>query len=1284
MIALTFLVGQIKIQIPEYFISHFIQMKALNQLIKSEPILSGKSKKKAAALIRNIIDEDVKSAICEFSTLLFNSDSPYFSQCLIKQIVKQLEAQGFLMAFHSLADSLIPSSFWKSDIPNICAFINYSHISPESIFNDHETDFLFIITKYLYSFPSIIFDDLLNLIDLYLQHFKDHPFEIPQELIQYVDDAFNHRKVQTIFATYFIKMADQKDVSISQLSKSFEIAINCLKNCFTKDELIQLRQNTSILFAVSMKPEQFLLLQSYFALSIQNEKLTQTLLQKINQFLKESSDQRAFECTYTSFLHVLGINELDQFIHFILRDYDTSYDEVRLALMKCFDKFLEIDSNLVVEKFTPHIVMLPWYSRLKRFTFPYLVKVGNKELFNELINGAQDPQLKSLVTKCMSEITNLDLFENVISQITSKLDLTKPLISFSTIFAACPKLATLCVQRNNSYLIKFDAAIANPKIFASAVTENDLINARKSFNFDLRIKCVAAFNAAGFPKNDEDAALFVESIPSLMAIDSLEHQSKLLKLFEDLIQNLTAKKYLKLINREQFINLLNEKISLFLLPSNNSNLRQNAILMLESIWKRFNEISPQVRLNLSSILKDGSVSLKKSAVSASKYLKEPLLLTNSQSDTSSEEKIEISELPKVNDLKSLQQFGILLDQINQNDSIVLKLNESHLNDLLKIDIDSINEWEIVGEIFHIICQLCIKLNVSQETIEHSSDHIFNSLINTRKSGLVSKCYPYLAQLINKLKTKFKSNNKPIEYSSKLVSVMAGFDMAQMRRSAGLPFISVALIKGNNEIFDELTGALMKVCTTSENANEAANALNTLNLIVKENNCPEKFFGDLFQTIFSCCQRFPNEWDVVSAVDLSYNSLLKKIWTFYLKESVFRNFSRTAFLSKVQNSRKVLTDALNSDVPHCIYLALVLFTLFPRDAGDSQFPSLILKHKSSKSSRIRRTAARALLNVISIDKNIDDFQIEAKDMNEKHFLAIFKQISNSKTFHPDPCLKKAYPLLFPPEFDFNININTNCTNDSNNDLSNEKVISHKLARLCLTLKNWEEKSAPEEVQRRILDDVLKKEGEVNITYQTEGLKFLIRTLPLNYIDNSKLHTICECFRASKTVELKGLFIQLLNFVVDPSIDEILNDINEISSDFSQVSLHHSISTISHLLVGKSPVSLLYLITNDVPIIRKRAAMNFSGEFLNEDEIVKEIVKNLKKEEKSLILKYFIDQIQKRMESDEFGEPVTFTVDEFYVLFSSFEEIKMKFLDSFKEPMTLNEMRKAILEIAKSYQ
>lgn len=1254
-------------------------MENLSKFLQNESILNGKSLKKAITLVRNVFNEDLDNSIQPLTKLLFNNDSKYYPPDFINQIVKLLDEKKLLNQFNLQADSLMNSSFWDSDEPNICSLINYSVIS-HSFFEGNEVFLFYFFIKFLFSFPLIIFDELQTLISHFLDHISAHHFVVPEELQQLCDDAFGKGLPQTILATHFIKMADQK-VPVGQLSKSFSIALLCLQKAFSKDEIQQLRASSSNLFAASLKPECFLLLQSYFIIAIESVQLRLVFIEKVMQLLDRSTEQETFECIYTALLNVLQISELDQFIHFFVRDFDTSFDETRIVLMNCFDKLFQIDSSKLTTQLSPIVVKLPWFSRLKKFSYPYLIQNKNEDLYENLIYAAQDPQMKQFVCKCVTSLLqssenninqeNAKAFQDIIEKFVTdtKLVLSKPLISFQNIFSVNQKFTELCVSKTKSFLIKFDAAIVNPKKFSSFITKDDLEKARKLFNWDLRIKCVAVFSAAGFPRSDEDGQLFIDSVPSLLMVDSQDNQTKLIRLFDDFMNSFSTKKTYSNVNRELFIQNLNQKLSPYLLPSCSSLIRQNALELLQTIWKRFPEISPFDRFNLTSILKDGTVSLKRLAYSASKYLKEPLI---------SEKKVTINELPfnpTIKDIKInsdlLQRFTILLEQ----NEVILNLTETDIINLIQFsstildEKDREDDWEVISEIFHIICLLCLQLNASQETLEKATDHIFNSLIETRKSGLVMKCYPYLAQLIKKL----KSSEKPKNYCQRLIQVLASFDMAQMRRSAGLPFISVALIKGNSDLFNDLTNALVNVCVKSENANEVANALNTLNLIVKENNSPESFFGVMFGTILKSCARFPSEWDVLSAVDLSYNSLLHKIWTFYVKETTFRALSRNAFLSKVENSRNVIIEALKSDCPHCIYLGLLIFTLFPRDAGDSRFVPFIIKHKSSKSSRIRRTAVRALLNVIPIGKE-EEFvnQIKAEGMNETHFLAIFKHevalIKNAENLYPysNEVLKKIYPLLFEPDFE------------------NEKLVSK-----CLVLKNWNEKTAPETVQRKLVEDLIINNSEAtNLTYLTEGLKFLIRTLPLNFIDNSQLHRICQLFlnTSELQIELKGLYLQLIRFVVNPSIDELTSEIVEIAANPFLIALHHAISSIADLVVSKSNVATLFLLLNDVPLIRQRVAASYSHlnnqceSFLNESEIIKKLIPSLNDNDKQLILKLFIKNIQSKLNSDEFGEPTYFLVDEFFILFECFNGMREKFYEKFNEPLSLNEMRKIIIDNA----
>ena len=1276
-------------------------MKSLRSILCSEQLLTAKTGNRAVNMINKLITHDPKSTIEEIPHIFFDIDSNYFPSDFVKNVYKIIEINNLQTEFCKSCESLIDKSFWSSEKPNFCSLINFSQVS-DNIFNGNESKFLFNLCENLQTLPSTIFqtNDLSVLIHKFLLHVKEQSdFEMPQEFLQFVDDAFDKKVVQTIIATYFIKLAAVPEIKGFHLDKAFEIALNCLKDAFDISEISQLRQNTALLFSVSLKPEQYLLLQSHFSRIMNSVKLPEVLIQKSEQLLSNPSniiDQSAFECIYIAIFNSYSntcdknINKdkefdsskFDPIIDLMIRDFDTSLDEVRIFLMKLFNKFVELEKERFFVKISHNILKLPWYSRFKKFSFPYLMKIigeiklnsENSELNKEinlllhdfLVNPAQDDKIRPLITKCIKELNNYNLLQTAIEEIASNIDFTKPLINFVNVFTADSKLADYCVKKTSSILVKFDAAISNPKLFSSYILLQDLINASKSFNWDFRVKVFSVMVACNYPKDENELRFFVEFVPVLMSIDSLKLTSKIIRSFEDLFSSYVKnKKFAEIQN--QFSCILNDILILYLSPSSNSSTRLNALLILKQAWAfNKNSISKLSYTLLESILNDGNSTLKIEALHIIKSLKLSNVnfsLSNSNNNFSQSQNTALIEnLPDLSVLNEIQRFSLILDQID--DKNMIKLGENHIDQLINFQKDlTTKEWEVIFEIFHIICQLCNILPISQILIEKATDHIFTSLLETRRAGLVYKTYPHLSGLFKK-----NSKEKLKSYCERLVNAMAEFDMAQMRRSAGLPFISVSLLKGNNEFFEELSTSLVNVCINSNNPNEVANSLNSLYLITKEGNCPEKFYSTMFSTIFKSCERYENEWEVISAANLAFNNLLHKIWTFYVKETTFRCFSRTQFLSKIENSRNVLIQALKSKNNHCIYLALVLFTLFPRDSGDYEFAQLILQHKSSRISRIRRAAARALVSVLPLNKDELASPIEPTTLNEKHFLYTFKQLTSQNDYDTDPVLTKIYPLLFDPNLDFN---------------------KQPIGRLCLLLKNWDlyqnNAQVPSELLNRLLNDLLSSDPKVckNVTYRTEGLKFLTKTLPKGYINHEKLANIFDCIRTATSLEIKALFIHLIKYVQNPSIGEIQNDLISCLFDPFQIPIHHAASEIAHLIVPQSTLASILLITNDVPVIRKRASISFSAhyekDFLNEQEIVNLLKDKLTKQEKLILLQNFIALTHKLICNDEYGEPATFTFDEFFVIHSCFNNLKVAFFEKIRAPLTLKESRKIMIEI-----
>jgi hypothetical protein len=100
-------------------------------------------------------------------------------------------------------------------------------------------------------------------------------------------------------------------------------------------------------------------------------------------------------------------------------------------------------------------------------------------------------------------------------------------------------------------------------------------------------------------------------------------------------------------------------------------------------------------------------------------------------------------------------------------------------------------------------------------------------------------------------------------------------MAQMRRSAGLPFIAISLMKSSDG--DEVLHGLIGLGKFTDNLLEATNVMNPMRSAVQEQKLPIHCLSRIFALFFRFCRRFPSCWDVLSAVDLALVLFLNKIW-----------------------------------------------------------------------------------------------------------------------------------------------------------------------------------------------------------------------------------------------------------------------------------------------------------------------------------------------------------------------------------------------------------------------
>lgn len=1246
-------------------------MIKLEKFFETEPKFNSKLIKQANQIIHLAAQEDIKG----FNQSIIQILSKYIlPEQLCNNLSRYLNTEEALC----MISDEIKKNFWDSQEPNFKFLINCANISKSpTIFTKNEDSLIRILSNSIYGLPEKIILSLLPILDLFIRHVTYDHVEIPFELIQMCDDAFEAGSTATIISTIILRLSD-RPFSISTISSMHEFIIKCISSVFDKNKLGEIRQNTSQFLSLAMPGERYILLQSFFAKEMQSDQFLVALFNKIKSILNTSSNPSVLAYIYASLVNILNVTMFEEIKVFLIRDYDTSSDEVRASLNALFDKMMEIDAKATITSLSPQMLQLKWHSKTKRALFPPMLKFASKLMMIDFIELAQDQLSKILISQCLSNIKqskdSVSLLVEVISEIFGSIDEEKTLLTFEHIFKAENSLIPLVLNKlpSNEYgrhSIILDAIITSPK--TNIKMKESMEFARRSGNWDFLTKSIMAFNAVGLPFDQNDIESFIETLPNLLILDSPNHQALIIRSIDELAQRLKnqQKKYSTIETKiflQRIIDIASEKLVL-------SQIQMQQSFGLEiccAIWKSFPDVlNEQISIKLNALLKHGSQSMQVSVLKAMKLLK--IDIHNNEKEKLN---LYLSDFPAEIDLNNLQQFKL---RLQNKDTII---DESFVELIQRlIDFES-QSWKIQSEIYQILVSIILQLEhkdtISDEIIEKVAYHIFSHLMDTRKVGLICSCVNSLEKIVHLLfSTKF--SNKPKEYGQTLINQLSAYDMAQMRRSAGLPYICMSLIRAETpktDLFFDLTMALIMLLEKTDNPTEATNSLNVLKSIIKEHELTDDLVSKLLKSIIDSCNKFAPNWDVVSAVDLTIVALLHKVWEMLADETKFRSLSRYKFMNRIPQAKESIVSSLESDKPHSNYLGLMILSMFPSDAGDQGLLSSVLKHRTSKSSRIRRTAARAAISLIPINQREVYFvdimnKLDSKQMNAFHFdLMLLNMIKENGVCHQ-----------FVTKFD--ISTLPNMCKKIIYELNNSTAKSESILE---TIQSIKDQNVSESLLKKIISDLISTNLlQENKTYQLVGLRFLAKHLKANSFDGSIL---IELIPKVTSIELKAALINMIQFSNPMDISPLIPLFIEMSLNMSEqmVPIHLALSNIVYEIIkcqtGYSVVLLLLL--NDIPKVRIQTSLNLSGHLLNIQTLVKMVLEKMSNSEKLAIGSKWIDIVYSRRDTDQYGEPALVLVDEFLIGYLTIPGLKEEYLKGLNQNESLFDARTRYCTIAKS--
>ncbi|KAK8845014.1 hypothetical protein M9Y10_021190 [Tritrichomonas musculus] len=994
----------------------------------------GITNKDAAAFIdlfRSEINNATDSLLRQTADYFVSKRSVQGNLTVLTRVRDVIKKSSQIEAFQKICDHNLLLCFYlpPQEDPSTANFnsaYNYSVLfSKEALFSGHEVSFIRIIsiltkpTNFM-NFESISIS--AKLLEKFFEYQKS-PIEIDFNLYTTIASTFNlNQTTYSALGTICIESI--------KVHSNFEVAccfVRCLSRSlaqlfdddiilglFLNEENDDSKDSKLRLFLIDSLPyHYFLLLLSNFVKKF--PKKGDALLHLLEKILGNDSNpiERCFG--YTALLRIVPFidHPIDfsiDIIKYLLRDYDSQNPILpsilenlyKAALKKCKSANLV---NQLNQKLYESIKNLSWHSMVKLMIIPDIIH-SFPDLFGDLLDFAQDPSDYGFVTRCVKTIaksspnqTSEDLLKAVIdcamkTSIYNNLRTYRPLLEplYSIIPEIVPKAFDMFNQISNNNKIyndsneiiipiwlRFESLLVIPRskwpIQLSDLFK-DLQYAIHSGNWDLRCSSLIIF-AKCF--NTEEIPLdFIMNLKTLMFTDSVKHTFLIEDSFTSFIDALRPHHEIETENI--LLNLL-DVFSYHMSSTFISSHRQFALSLTETLWKKYPHLFNQKHLDaIVSILYDNSLSLR--------FLCRDKIKAWIKEDPN--KKFNLSSVPQ----------QLLFDETDNNqnrntieyyDSLLKKL----INDITNNNFESLKELEtLIND-----NKSSTTPSFSKEVLDEQSEKYFDFYISTKNVGISYRSQTVFVSLCNLLEPQVLAN-KLNSWESRLLSILRDFDMESMRRSASLPDVALSLIrlqppelvmKKDNDLTSHMaiTTALIDLLKRTNVETEAVNSLNVLRAVLKDkimSKIDDYLYPMIFEAIFITSMKFSG-WDFVAASNLCFSGVFQKLF----KRSD-KTINIKQFFQKIPKAKDLVIEGLQSKITHANYLALTVLTAFKKTNGDDlSLLNYVIPYISSRSSRIRRTAAIALL-LITPD---DDIQLLYNQCI--HFISLSRFVEDNTVF-----------------------------------------------------------------------------------------------------------------------------------------------------------------------------------------------------------------------------------------------------------------------------------------------
>lgn len=1339
-------------------------MEEIQELLVRDVVLSNKTLRQADNILKTILEKDAKQAIIDLSNLFCEQNSKLFPNNFLQHAIVQIRGKELAEEFKNLCSQKLISSFWESSEPNVCALINYwTMYGNQLTFEGNEVNFVKIICKNILKFPQHSFKYLPKVIESFVAFTENFDFGIS---IQSLDNDFESTKLLSYFTTAFLNVANH-EMNYESLGAIRFIASSMLHLHSTETlQGVYSGNHLTDHLKSKMTKQRMVLLLAELSREMKNPDDALVVFDRAYNMSKTTTDPdiltncyNAVTLTITTITKMM--DRLPQCAELMLRDFSTANDQVRLALCRLFDAIIkraEKDGNTyeICHYFIDEFLDIPWNSKLKKYVMPTLLQYVHPDksiaLLETLLKASDDQNNKPFIAKCIASFTGLReiciSFIDVMISDALKTPQTSSLMPFNALLFPLLRenkdLVSLMKEKTDKTekqfaraWLRFELVVAAPSVakekgFVDSL-RGDLIYGRSSGNWDLRCRSLHAFAYAGFPHNEKDCEDFLNDMEKILLTDSSIHQTAIADSFSELIKRIQAQgKKFSTIDTVGFMSKIVTIASRHMGSNFIPSQRKFAFDICNNVWKYFPEIGSLDDMTmLASLLNDRAFDIRQHVISTMRMHAQRQEIKNHFASLNYEDvdkfvlraEEKASVIVKEEDFPSLDadllcKLKLLLARgdtiIDKSSFFTEKIFEIASSDNLQ----SLH-WEIQSEFYSAASYICSKLknDINHDKIDQLTRTVFNSLFNTRIPGYVCQSVDTLERLL-KLCYFIGRDKVASDFSQTLIDALSSYDMANMRRSAGLPFLALALIRSEPadsplNLFTKLITALIGLVRSTSSSVEAANAMNIMKAIVNESASSSKcepLFGEILSCIFDACYRFKS-WDVISAVNLTLVAFLHKTCNIGgVDAAASTSIIRFQFFAKIQNSRETILRALKSSCTHANYMALGILELFKADTGDDELANAVMEHLSSKISRVRRVAARALLAVapIASRKKLFDYLSEkmcGHGWNNFHGCALamraiceVEDVTGCFVPYMDvnvipPMAREDY-LVAANAVKLNLQelriIQGTFISDEASALAYNGQFSQDMTERTLVplIRKWGDKEVPQPMIEFLLskiinDDVL----NANEAFSINASQFLAKKLKPNSIPSSKLDHIISLITNAHSVALRASLIALIGFVENPNISSIercselfVDSALDFSSKMTPV--HISLASITSILIRSEkllPVAFL-LVMNDIPLVRTLIITHINEDIKCEEVIIRDIASKLSDACKRSIATKWVLSLESHLSSDNWGEPASLFVDELFIPRICVQEISDA-TNNMNKMLNIIEMRREFVQISK---